>query len=97
MAVNTTDKALDIAQRLSAAAGQLASLTYGAALDISEQNASAVDFTTVDFSTTALRHLDGASLNAAIGIIQAANAWLDGLSAGAGSPTRRALLLKVRR
>lgn len=90
MAIDYQARALDLADLLTKDAGELVDLADRITQRTEEATARGIDWATIDFSTTALKDIDAASLQAAIVVLQAVATYL----AAAG---RRGALLKVRR
>lgn len=81
MALNQTDKALNIASSLVDAADQLMTAVERLAALKDEKESSGIDFTAGAIETalaaSALKHVDGAALNGVLSSGAATKAWLE--------------------
>lgn len=81
MAVNQTDKALNLASRLVAASSQLMGAVEQLAALKDEKESSGVDFTVATIQTalgiSSIKHVDGAALNSILSSAAALKTWLE--------------------
>lgn len=90
MAIDYKPRALDLAQMITQDAGVLIELADRVSQRLEEATARGIDWSTVDFSATALKDVDATTLAGAITVLQAVTVYL-------GQAGRRGALLKVRR
>lgn len=90
MPIDYEPRALDLAQMITQDAGALIELADRVSQRLEEATARGIDWSTVDFSTTALKDIDATTLQGAITVMTALTTFL-------GQTGRRGALLKVRR